>query len=138
MFSRSKLIIIGAAAVLVIIILAVVIFARKKTAPQPVPSGLPASFTASINQQGQSYRADITPAGSTNAATIDQPELAKYLLVAFNGPVDIMWVSCAPGYTLKNPRSTTRNHVVNDPNVGAGVELLSGETNNLTLTCSKP
>lgn len=101
--------------------------------PQPAR---PTAYVVSITQSGRSYVAQIVGVGAIRV--VAEPELLKYVTVTFNNPHDIMWVSCAPGHSLRNARSSTRNHVVTDPAIGAGLELLSGRRNNLTVTCEGP
>ncbi len=140
MSNRLKIIIAAAGIGLNIIVLLIVVLLKSKNsavAPSTpvIANDLPAVYTASVNQQNKDYTAEITVNNKTGI--INEPDLSRYILVSFNSPVDVMWVSCASGHVITNPKSLTNNKIGTDPDVGVNIELQPNRKNNLTLTCAK-
>jgi hypothetical protein len=101
---------------------------RNETVPQrnaPVrPTYLPAAFHGSVTALAKPVGRVITQAWDKDPNAF-LPESDGYVTHMFNGPKDVMWVSCLAGYRIDAAKSTTGSSVfpmaADNPKNPAGV-----------------
>jgi hypothetical protein len=68
---------------------------------------------------------------------LNTANLKQYASIGFNSTYETMWISCAQGYTLKNPASETNNNVALEEGIGASMSLNKDAKNTVSFVCSK-
>ncbi len=91
-------------------------------------------YTISTDAANGSFKSYLVE--KSNKTEISPELINNYLITSFNSPRDILWINCVEGYTASDIHSTTSSHILSDPFIGSGMEIIEGKNNNFTLTCN--
>lgn len=128
--------IIMATIIIILLFLGTIIYiliSNKQTKPQPVAK--PNFYMVSITEQSKNVSGFVTV--NDKQVQLDQTTMAEYAVVSFNSTYEIMWLLCPNQYKMLNPKSDTQNTINFDPGLGASIDVVSGQINNVNFICSK-
>ena len=129
---KQKIIIITLAVLSIFGVIAIFILLPKRTTPNN-PSQNSNQYQLFINDYNNTLYATLFK--NNQSTELDAKTLPQYGIVSFNSPRDIMYTQRTKPFNLVSATSTTNNQVSIDQITGASIDVLSGQRNNLSITC---